>query len=69
MRNAKVDFSMCFAKCEGMDIISYNSEDLSKNQRSVRNIRKLSHMYNKYKGTYQFTSNLINVIFEVEIFV
>ena len=59
---------MCFAKCEGMDIISYNSEDLSKNQKSVRNIRKLSHNYNRYKETYQFKSNLINVIFEFEIY-
>ena len=30
-KNLRVDFSKCFKKCEGMDIISYNKEELNSN--------------------------------------
>ena len=41
VQNIKVDFSACSDKCEGMDVISYNENEIdSKMARSVSNLYK-----------------------------
>ena len=78
--NLKVDFSNCFAKCEGMDIISYDAEEvdskrenelskmlnLPKNPKLMKIMKKLSDQYNKYKESYIFPTEL-NSNFELLI--
>ena len=64
IQNSKVDFSKCSDKCEGMDVISYDKEEIDsefirkskKNLQLTKYISKLSDQYNKYKGKYVFPS-------------
>ena len=57
------DFSKCYDKCEGIDVISFDKEEtdsrpqkyeLDKNPTLTRFINKLCNQYNKYKDTYNF---------------
>ena len=63
-----IDFSICLAKCEGIDIISFNDKEVDsrrerklselsgfdKNPKLSRTIKKLTDQYNKYKGSFNF---------------
>ena len=69
-KSLKVDFSECFNKCEGMEVISYDREEIDsmlsktlskngikfdKNPILTRQVSKLSDQYNRYKEKYNFT--------------
>ena len=65
MNGTKVDDSDCFIQCEGMDVISYNVEEVDSaltrhikfeaNPQLHRHISKLSKIYYEYKGSFDFT--------------
>ena len=69
VQNLRVDFSTCPKECEGMDVISYDKEEIdskltktlskngiqfNKNPKLKRHISKLSDEYNIYKEKYNF---------------
>ena len=48
-----VDYSSCYYKCEGVDIIGYDEKD-KKNRMTTEEIEKLFEQYNKYKEVFNF---------------